>query len=211
MSRYIDEKFIKNDFQDLILPFKQILLIDTKLLKNPENFLTTINAYQDKKNLPEEIKIEFKGWIPRLKHWQKNPVLSKGINSDKELQAFINKELIPLRKSINQTEGTDVDMLIASGLLSNYFFLTQDSKLAPELIFWLGWTEKNLKRESFFGSGDLFFKLCIKRFPKSSTAKECLAEYKESIDFDFSGSSGTNIPEDVKAELEELTKLIKAK
>ncbi len=105
--------------------------------------------------------------------------------------------------------GYDVDLLLTSGLLSNYLFEHPTSRKAAEISFWIGWSEKYLKRESFFGSGDLFLKQCIKKYPKSPMAKECLKEYKESIEFEFSGSSGTKIPQDIKYEIDNLEILIK--
>lgn len=206
----IDDKFIKHEFNDIEIPMKQLLYIDAKVMKNPQNLIATFENYEKRKELPTHIKSTLNGWLKRLKHWKNNSILSEGFQSDKEIEKFIAGELAPLKKSF-LTEENEVDLLFASGLLSNYFFLHPKSPLAPEINYWLGWTEKYLKREHFFGSGDLFLKQCIKRYPTHPVAKKCLEEFQESVNFEFTGSGGTNIPEEVQNEIKELGKLIKVK
>jgi hypothetical protein len=208
-TRSIQDKLIKKEMKDLILPFKQILLIDAKVLKNPDNLTAFMGEYKSREDLPEDVRSSISTWLVRLKHWKGNKLLAVGLKSDKEVERFIAKELAPLKKKSIYGGGYDVDLLIASGLLSNYFFENPTSAKAAEISYWLGWAEKYLKRENFFGSGDLFLKQCIKHYPKNPTAKKCLEEYKDSVEFEFSGSGGTSIPKDVQKELDDLEKLIK--
>jgi hypothetical protein len=210
-TRSIQDRIIKKEFGDIILPFKQILLIDGKVLKNPENLSTFLTEYSTNKALPEDVQRSIAGWLKRLNHWKGNKLLKVGLKTDKEVTRFIAKELAPLKGKAFYGGEYDVDLLITSGLLSNYSFENPTSASAPEINFWLGWSEKYLKRENFFGSGDLFLKQCIKRYPTNPIAKKCLEEYKESVEFEFSGSSGTSIPKDVQKELDDLAKLIKTK
>lgn len=217
VRRYVDaktsfkesfnEKVIKKEYKNVLLPIKQLVLIDTKVQKNPDDLLALLGKYTERKDLPEDAVKTMKAWQERVKHWKGQLVLKTGLKDDGDLKQFIDRELVPLKKK-TLTEGHQIDLLFASGLLSNYLFENTQSKLAPELSFWLGWIEKNLERENYFGSGDLFLKQCVKRYPKHPIAKDCFNEYKESVEFDFSGSGGTDIPEEVKKELDELAKLI---
>lgn len=204
----IERRLLKKEVSEIHLPLKELLAIDVKVLKNPGNLILPMEEYLKRKDLPDEMKSRITEWLPRLKVWSGKAVLKKEPSSDKELEAFIKTEVAPLKQR-NIDRSLDVDLLAVSGILSNYSFLHTNTKLAPEISYWLGWSEKLLKRENFFGSGDLFLKQCIRRYPKNPIAKKCFEEYKESVEFDFSGSSGTDIPEDVKAELEELKAKIK--
>ena len=208
--RSIQDRMITRNFQDIMMPFKQLLLIDTKVLKNPANVIAVIQEYSSKKDLPEEKRKSLIAWTGRLNYWKGRSELA-GLKNDSVVETLINKEFLPLKNNLSLDEGHDVDLLIMSGLLSNYLFENPASKKSPEINYWLGWSEKHLKREEFFGSGDLFLKQCIKKYPKHPVAKQCYKELQESVEFDFSGSSGTNIPVDVKEELMELKKLIKGK
>lgn len=210
-TRSIQDRLISKDFKDIILPFKQLLVIETKVEKKPDSLIETFKQYQKKEELPEDVRTSLSAWIERLRHWKGKKELKEGLISDKAVEAFIKKELIPLKKKNALDEGNEVDLLIASGLFSNYLFENPDSKMAPEISYWLGWAEKYLKREAFFGPGDLFLKQCVKRYPSHPVARKCLDEYEESIVFEFSGSSGTHIPADIQKELDDLEELIKKK
>lgn len=210
-KRSIQDRLIKKEFNDIILPYKQLLLIDTKVQRNPENLITEFTTQLGHKNLPDEVIKTLKAWISRLQYWKTNKFVLSGLNSDNEVGQFITKELIPLKKRPLYEDGQDVDLLFVSGLLSNYLFENPSSKKVAEIGYWIGWSEKFLKRENFFGSGDLFLKQCIRKYPSDPVAKKCFEEYEESMNFEFSGSSGTHIPEDVKKELDELRMLVNQK
>jgi hypothetical protein len=210
-TKSIEDKMLKKDIKDLIKPFKQLLVIETKVAKEPQKILTVLNHYLGKNNLPEDVRNSISNWVKRLEAWKGQKEKLAGLKDDKAVENLITKDLKPLKK-VNLSEGSyDVDLLITSGLLSNYLFENPNSKKAPEINYWLGWSEKHLKRENFFGSGDLFLKQCIRRYPSHPVAKDCLEEYTESVEFDFSGSAGTNIPAEVQAELKNLENLIKKK
>lgn len=209
LLRSIQDKYIKKDFRDLILPFKQLLVIDTKILMEPTNLIVTLKTYRDKKETPPEVRSVLTQWLSGLAVWKKNKFLKSGLHSDKEVDAFIKQSLAPLKNKASFDGNSDVDLLFASGLLSQYRFNNTESKEGPEINFWLGWAEKRLQRENFFGSGDLFLKQCIKKYPKHPVARDCYKEYEESVEFEFSGSSGTDIPADVQKELNDLKSLLK--
>lgn len=206
-TKSIDEMIMQKDLEKMALPFKQMLLIEAKVLKKPKDMVVFIDHYLKKNQLPESLKLTLKTWKKRLLDWDSTDYLS----NDKQLKDFISKKIKPLKQKASFDEEFDVDTLIISGLLSNYLFYNPKTALAPEINYWIGWSEKHLKREDFFGSGDLFLKQCIKRYPESPTAPSCLDEYKESVEFEFSGSSGTHIPQEIKLEIIELENLIKSK
>lgn len=210
-TKDIDERIIKNFIKDLIDPFKQILLIDAKVLKDPKDMGVFVEHYLGKKQTPDEIKLTLAKWKERLKIWEKRTKKTSSLSNDSEVKEFIREYVSPLKNISYSSEGYDVDALLISGTLSNYLFTNPRSKIAPELNFWIGWAEKTLKRDNFFGSGDLFLKQCIIRYPTDPYAKECFKEYKESIEFEFSGSRGTDIPAEVLQELNELEKMLPKK
>lgn len=207
-TRDIQDKLIKKDFNELKAPFQQILLIETKILKDPASMELIIDSYMKKELMPQSMKTILSQWKERLTYWKNAPILQKGLQSENDLKQFFKTRLIPLKQINVFEEGHKVDLLLTSGILSNYFFFNQDTSHAAEISYWMGWLEKRLKREDFFGAGDYFLKQCIRKYPKHPIAKECLKEYKESIEFDFSGSSGTNIPTEVEEEIDELDRLL---
>lgn len=207
-ARAIDQNIVRKNFKDTMDPLKQILLIEAKVLRNPENLEKELTHYIGKKELPQSIRDTLATWQTRARAWKGASELS-GLKDDTKVRQLIDQRLKPLKETLSVFGGHEVDLLISTGLLSNFLFENPESKLAPEISYWLGWAEKYLKRENFFGSGDLFLKQCIQRYPKSPMAPKCLDEYRESVVFEFSGSGGTHIPEDVEAELKRLEQFIK--
>ncbi len=189
--------------------FKQVLLIDLKVLQDPQNAKSFLASYISKKNnLPTATKKVLSDWKKGIDDLIQKKILLTGIADEAHMTSFINKELIPLEKKGAYDNVHDIHLLASSGVLSHFLFENPQSKLAPEISFWIGWIEKRLKRENFFSSGDLFLKQCIQRYPSHPMAKKCLKEYEESVEFDFTGSSGSHIPAEVLQELEQLRKLI---
>lgn len=206
-NRNIQDKLISKNLTDIILPFQQILYIETKIMKNPAQMNTIIDDYLAKKNLPDFVTDELLAWKKQLTIWTKEQALTSGLKDEKDLKAFIKRRLNPLEKD-SFNDAYKPDLLLASGILSNYFFINQKSPSAPELNYWLGWIEKRLKKEQFLSSGDLFLKQCIKKYSSHPIAKKCLSEYQESLEFDFSGSAGTLIPLELQKEYESLKRLV---
>jgi len=50
-TRFIDDKLIRKETKDLIFPFKQLLLIETKVLKNPDNLIIALKNIKEVWNL----------------------------------------------------------------------------------------------------------------------------------------------------------------
>ncbi|MFP5384754.1 MAG: hypothetical protein ACLGHN_01655 [Bacteriovoracia bacterium] len=205
--RSIQDHLIKKEEKEILQPFQQILFIQTRIMKDPQGMITIIDDFINKKKLPPYINNTLGSWKKRLQTWETEKVVT-GIKNEKELGDFIKRRLEHMKKeSFNDVHK--VDILLSSGLISSYFFMNQDTASAPVLSYWLGWMEKRLKRDQFLTSGDLYLKQCVRKYPTHPIARECLQEYQESVEFDFSGSSGTHIPKEIQEELDKLKKLIK--
>jgi hypothetical protein len=207
----LDESFVKKDFKDFLKPLKQILLIQTKVFKDPTQMNSILAHYLSKKGISLSDREVLKAWQKRLDVWSKGSLSKwRRLSTDDESKKFMSEVLAPLFDKNNLYIGKhDVDLLMAQGLLANFLFENPNSEVAADATYWIGITEKFLERESFVGTGEQFFKECIIRYPKSQAARNCLDEYKESIEFNFSGSRGTDIPSDIQDELKRLEKLLK--
>jgi hypothetical protein len=202
----IQEGIIKKDHSRTTQALKNLVIIDAKILRNLNNLETELISYS-KKDLPPQDVTQIQEWLTEIKTIKKSKWF-KVSYEDNQIN-LIFSELKGIRNSHKTIEKNDIKILISSGLLSQHSFLNPRTASAPEINFWLGWSEKQLKRENFFSSGNNFFKQCIRKYPKSAIAKDCLAELKESIEFDFTGSAGTHIPKEVKNELVILENLMK--
>ncbi len=99
--------------------------------------------------------------------------------------------------------------LYVSGLLYEFMNERKPSQLSPGLYYWLSVCDDALNNQFFFGLADLYLKECVHRFPASKMARTCFDSYRERKEFAFTGTAGSNIPADVKADIEALRKKLK--
>lgn len=191
---------------ELYTSFRRVLSIYTKITFNPDKSLAFLKKYREHKNLNQPLKLSLNFWILQLEKWVKfDPYKIKSISS------FIKKYLAPLedhREKIS-SEESDITLLIASGILSKYLTEVPKSEKTSEILYWLALAEHRLSNTYFFSLSDLYLKDCITLYSKTPFAKKCYSEYEENITFGFSGSNGTDIPEEEKKELDRLKHFLK--
>lgn len=198
-----------NQFDKILFnTFKKILIIYTRILRQPESAIELFNKYIGDKKIPHYIQQDLKNWIQQLERWKGNKDIQKKYTQDEQLQAFINKYVSPLENQSAMSGDYDIDLLITSGVLSNYLHQNPKTKFTGDILYLEGIAENRIDKNIFFTLGDLYLKECILRYPKTPIAKKCFNEYKEEITLRYTGSIGTNIPNNKKRELEKLKKLI---
>jgi hypothetical protein len=209
-EKYYDltiEKALKEKTEEDLYPsLRRLISINTKIEFNSTKANAFIDKYLAVPTLPILAKTTLANWSKELKAW-------KGFNSKKvkSPDAFIKKYLIPLEGKKGQaTEGeNDVTLLIASGVLSKHLNDFPKSKLAPEILYWLSIAERRLSNSYFFSLSDLYLKDCVKLYSKTKYARKCYEEYADNIEFGYSGSGGTDIPQEEKRELDRLKGYLK--
>jgi hypothetical protein len=191
--------------------FKNILTINAKVLRKPRAAINLFKGYLSSSQVPKYVKQDLEIWIKELKKWDNSNDLKIKFKSDEDVDKFIQKYLVKLdQEGMGLATGEyDVDLLVTSGILSNYLTDHPKNKYAAEILYWIGISESRLSKNMFFTLGDLYLKECITRYPKSKIAIKCYNEYENEIQFRFTGTIGTNIPKSKKAELKKLKSLIK--
>ena len=103
-----------------------------------------------------------------------------------------------------------VDYIVASGLLNRYL---QDKAIkaekTSEAYYLLGITESLIGRSTWLTQTDYYLEASVRAAPKTRSAQKSFEALEQQILMEYSGSGGTNIPDDVLANLEELRGLVK--
>lgn len=215
-SKKYFEKTMESDFnkigisseRKIISSLRRMVSIDTKINFNYAKAKELLDKWSVDKRVLRSEKGVIKAWSDDLDKWRNFKPADAG-----EISIFIGKNLKPLdlKKEQMLTGEKDMTLLISSGVLFNYLIEKPDTKLTPEILYWLSFGEKRLSLSHYFSLGDTYLKDCIRKYPESSFARKCYAEYADSIEAGYSGSSGTNIPREEKAELDDLKNLIEKK
>ncbi len=192
--------------EEISSALKRVFSLHTKIEFNPKAAQKFITQYNNHRNMPKVAHDNLIQWEKSLRSWKSfNPKKLKSIES------FISKNLTPIEEDKPETAmgENDVTLLIASGVLTKFLSENPKTKLAPQILYWLAVAEKRLGTNYIFSLGDLYLKECIQLYPESAFAKKCFQQYQDDLTFGFSGSGGTDIPEDKKRELDRLKGLLK--
>ena len=207
LEQNLKEQSTPQSQEEISSALKRLLSIHTKMDTNIKAALEFVEKYKAKEKMPKIAHDNLVQWEKSLQKW-------KSFNPNgkfKLVESFIKTNLKPLdQKKDEVLEGKhDVTLLISSGFLARHLNERPDSKLTPEILYWLAVAEKRLGTSYLFSLGDLYLKECIQRYPKSAYAKKCYQEYEDNTVFGYSGSAGTDIPDDEKQELKRLKGLLK--
>ncbi|MFZ3231450.1 MAG: hypothetical protein WA160_14680 [Pseudobdellovibrio sp.] len=183
---------VKRDAIQLVASLKD----DLNNKKLPDTYIKTV---KDLIQSVEEMKIE-----NYPKFTEKNEL---------ELRAYVEKELKSVLTGNLEflTDKNLITYLRISSLLYEYIDQNPNTALLPDILYWLSFCERRYTRNLYYSLPELYLKQCIVDFPKNPVAKKCYKEYEEMILISYTGSSGVNVPADVKAELLKMKKSVNAK
>ena len=103
--------------------------------------------------------------------------------------------------------SADVIYLRASAALHHLLQVAPEGRHAGEAFLLAGLCYEVLKPLNLEELHEIYYEACIKKVPHSATAELCYHRYEESIYMGFTGSGGTDIPQDVKEKLGKLENL----
>ena len=173
-------------------------------------------------DLPKFASLQLSQWIASLRQLSKR--------HDKA-----GSELPSARKLISDAQrasefpmdrGRLVDFIYASRLLNSYIqkkdpgAAALEKRFSPatvqsprpdlaEAYYLLGVTESMIGRSYWLSQTEFYLETAVRSAPHSKYADKAFAFLEEQVLVEFSGSSGTNVPEDMQKTLDDLRKLMK--
>ncbi len=184
--------------------FRKVLALNLKINFTPNNAIEQLNKYKRNPALSSTVKKEIDSWLKGI-----DKVKAVDLEKYKIAKNFIEEFLNPLEKEKIYTGLEDMTLLMASGFLTKYMSDKAQSDERAEILYWQALAERRLSNSYFYSLPDLYLKECITKFPKTDFAKKCFDEYQEALSFGYTGSSGTEIPDGEKKELERLKSFLK--
>lgn len=181
---------------------RSLLVITTRNKQTPAEGVALFEKILATTQLPEEDAQDVATWIKGLKEWSR------------ESQKQITDRLSRGEKLITSGASTgldfrqnDVDLLRGTAMVQQEL----DQGAVPlakrgRALYLLGFAY--LQIPLFFAESwaEMFLEQCINEFPGSKDAKQSFNLYKDHILDDYTGTAGTDVPDDVKLFLEELRK-----
>ncbi len=216
MTRQFDEAIqtYQNYFASLDVPASSLVILGSFTdymrvsvsvkgdFKTPRK---TIESVLAKKDAPKHVKDLLLRWDQSLKDFEAANILAK---TDLDTARKILKEGRDMQEFPRDRDGL-VQFLVANAMLSRYVFSHDDRGVdVAEAYYMLGITESLLAHSFWISRAEFYFESAIRLAPGAPFAPKAYALLEESYVTNFSGSSGTHVPQDVRDLLAELRRII---
>ena len=184
----------------------EYLKVTLRVKADPKRALSALEKLSERSDLPTFMTREVTTWKRSLTKLA--PELGKNGNELTRAEKMIQNAKLSMEYPMDRTAL--VDFIIASGLLNRYM---QAKNISAEntarAYYLLGLTESLIGRSTWLTQTDYYLEASVRAAPKSKIALKALDALEQQILMEYSGSGGTNIPEDVQTNLDELRNLVR--
>ncbi len=184
----------------------EYLKVVIRVKKDPKRAIMALDGLGKRTDIPTFMAREVASWMSSLKKLA--PELSKSGGELSRANKIVQSARMSMEYPMDRTAL--VDFIVASGMLNTYM---QSKKISAEntaqAYYLLGITESLIGRSTWLTQTDYYLEASVRANPKSKTALKALDALEQQILMEYSGSGGTNIPDDVQANLDDLRNLVK--
>ncbi|NDE14622.1 hypothetical protein EBZ80_06795 [bacterium] len=200
--------------------FVDYLKVCIRVKQDVNRAIPVLEAMLKRPDLPKFAALQIEQWIASLKR-----LSMRHDKAGSELQ--VARKLISDAQRASEfrmDRGRLVDYIYASKLLNAFVHrkdpgsptggsVAQPSKAAQndmaEAYYLLGVTESMIGRSYWLSQTEFYLETAVRTAPHSKIAEKAYALLEEQVVVEFSGSAGTNVPEDMQKTLDDLRRLMK--
>lgn len=200
----------KVSLQQVETALERELTYYARVQRNPDQAVLAFKKYQKNKELPEFLQKNISVWIAEFENWKKQPSIDMTKSTDEQILEYARKNIADdgNHKMLTSSDPTLLTYLRVSGMLYEHLQKKSGSKVVPEILYWLSLCDRVINHNFFYSMADIYLKECIVKYSTTPIAKKCYQEYETQTILGYTGSGGTNVPADVKADLDQLKKLV---
>lgn len=192
---------------------KRQLAYSIRIKRDLKSTETIVKTSLKNKELPEFLRRNLGIWDKQVVRWKKKKIPQVAKTSAEQVLNFVEKELAVEAKidHVVSAEPRLISNLMISGLLYELLQAKPDSMYNPRIMLALAMTERELGHSFFFSLANMYLRECMVRYADSPVAPRCYKEYESEMIYSYTGSSGANLPEDVKTDLNGLKSIVERK
>ncbi len=187
------------DFESLL---RRYLALMIRVENSPGRALRELDQILERSTTPYYIAQQGEGWRKSLRDWSKEKKRTSFRNA-KELFNEVEQRFKKAR-SIQQYEkdhAGDVEYLRATSMLHQNFKLLKQPGEQARAMFLLGKAYEVLDELGSWNLHESYYEACLKKAPKTATAKTCYHRLEASLYSGYSGTSGIHIPAEERERL----------
>jgi len=191
----------------LLTAIKRLLTIYTQVYNQPSEGEKQLAQYSEHRAHTKFSQKSLEQWILGLQALKAENVsaintLTQDIIEQKVTQILGNLEEPGAAEF--PTKKEKVARVWLRGLLYHYLNTAPPEDEIPAILYWLAIIDRSTHYSFYYSLADSYLKECMLRYSSHFYAKKCYQEYEQYLTFAYSGSRGTDIPEDVQQELKQL-------
>lgn len=186
---------------------KYSLAIAVRVKQDPALARQIAERVTSSKNTPFFMKVDTKRWLASIDKWDKEPRHTP--TNEEGLYAEAVRLLGEARtaQEYPADHAGDIQYLRASAAVHNLLQLGPQTRHAGEAYLMAGLCYETLSSFRIGDVHEIYYEACVRTSPHTMISTACFRRYQEAIFFGYTGSRGTDVPEDVRLKLRELEEL----
>jgi hypothetical protein len=196
---------------DIIRPLQRLVVIYAQIRNQPGAGAEALGKFVDLPQHTATTRQELKGWVTGMRALDATGAGKVTAPAFRELESLVNEILGPLDQPLNVIRvppDQEVRRIWLSGLLYHYLNRKPPADEVPKLLYWLAVNDRVVGYNYFYSLADLYLRECVYGHAAHPYAARCLAEFQEYVNFAYSGSGGTFIPEELQNELNKMKQAV---
>lgn len=184
---------------------RSALAIVVRVKNDPKETSSLLSRIEAHPTLPETTKRSVRVWKKSVRDWSKEPKQPLKTTEDvlKKAESLIS--LAQKNQEFPLDHSQDILYFRASSLLHDLLASPDRSaETTAKTLYWAGMASEATRDMNFWTLHETYYEQCIRVQPHTKQAELCFKKLKESITIGYSGSSGTQIPPEVKRRLDAL-------
>jgi len=184
-------------FLEYTRALRYFLYLTVRVKADPELTVRTLDRLSKRRDLPEYDQRLVAGYLKDADFWRKHPTAGRDLSG--EVLVKRAKELVERANSLQlfaTDESGDISYLRATGYLHQALDHDPTAKYRGEALYLLGITYHSLEEPVLWQLDTMYLQACVRENPHTPIARDCYGKYASIIYFGYTGSAGTDIPED---------------
>lgn len=181
---------------------RSALAIAVRVRQDPDRSLQVVQAYMGTPKLPEFMREIASQWKGSIEQWKKEPPRRE--LTDDGLYAEATRLLSDARQMQKSPTDRNAEVLYlrASDVVHELLQRGAKGPRAAQALLMAGMSYDVLDGLHVWELQEPYYLACVRTAPHSEIAQQCYRRYEESVLLGFTGSAGTNLPDDIRRQLE---------
>lgn len=199
-----DPSFAKKNQLDWGRAVRQAFTIAVRVKRDPDLAMDIVNKVEKLRPIPPLFKEYVPAWKQSIQQWKEEK--TKDFATEAEMYAEAQRLLAAATKLQKYPLDHSADILFLRISLISHAILGKYPKgaHASEAFFFAGQAYDLLDDHLVSPLPEMYYEACIRNTPHTDVASQCYKRYEANVNFGYTGSGGTSIPEDLKELLTEL-------